>query len=74
MKKTWRLGIFVTVDVEAGNETDAWAVAERACNFPGEWRHSEPIVVTGELMNKPVSAIIIRSQTLTIQQLNEENK
>lgn len=66
--KKWRVGVFVTVDVEAYDEIGAWAVAEAACGWPGDWRPPHPpAAVSGELNGKPVSALITRSQTLTVQ-------
>lgn len=64
--KTYRLGFFVAVDVEAVDESDAWFLAERATGWPGEWSPPKPPVPVSRDWGKGriAHATIVRSQAL----------
>jgi hypothetical protein len=68
-ERTYRLGFFVVVDVQATDESDAWIIAERATGWPGEWRPPKPPVPVSREW-KPgrlARATIIRSQALMLR-------
>ena len=64
-RKTWVVGFFVRVEVEARGASDAIHVANAAANWPGDWQPPmPPIEHTGDLMGKEVSATVVRSIAL----------
>lgn len=70
--RAWRIGYFVTVDVDAIDETDAIFAGERAAGWPGDWSPPhQPVEVHGDLNGHAVSARIIRSQVLMIKEKTE---
>ena len=67
-RRTFQVGYFVTVEVDAIDEREAAQVGEVACGWPGHWNPPEgPVEVVGELNGKPVTARILRSLPLMVR-------
>lgn len=64
-RRTWVIGFFVRVEVDATDANDAIHIANAAANWPGDWQPPmDPVTVTGDLNGHDVSAIITRSTSL----------
>lgn len=64
-RQVFRVGYFVTVDVEAFDEGEAALVGEAALGWPGNWSPPhDPVHHTGTLNGYIVRASIIRSQAM----------
>lgn len=69
-RKTFRVGYFVTVDVEAWHESEAGMVGEAACLWPGDWRPPhDPVECVGVINGHTVTARIVRSEVLMVKPL-----
>lgn len=66
-RKVFRVGYFVTVDVDAFDEGEAAIVGEVACGWPGHHRSREAIAVVGEINGYRVSARIVSSEALMVK-------
>lgn len=66
-RKVYRVGYFVTVDVDAFDEQEAGIVGERACQWPGSWTQHEPVAVEGEIDGYRVTARIVRSEAMMVK-------
>lgn len=73
-KRMFRVGYFVSVDVEAFDAGEAGLVGEAALGWPGDWRpRHDPVPVEGVLNGYIVRASIVRSQALQVSDSGGSN-
>lgn len=66
-RKVFRVGFFVTVEVDSFHESEAAIMAEAACGWPGSWSPAhDPIPISGVINGHVVTARIIRSQAMMV--------
>lgn len=71
-RKVFRVGYFVTVDVDAFDASEATVVGECACHWPGNWSvPHEPVAVEGEINGYRVTARIVRSEALMVKPMDD---
>jgi len=73
-RKTFEVGFFAWVEVEAFDESEAGMVAEAALGWPGSWASREPVEGEGELNGYVVQAKITRTQAMTARPLQNGRK
>lgn len=71
-RETYEVGIFIWVETEAFDDSEAPSVAEAALNLPGTWANRKPLKSTGVINGYNVKAQINRSQAIYVKKVQDD--